>query len=216
MNQKFKYVLVMDCETTGLFKGENPVICPKTHKEYQSVSWGFLVVDFETLEIIDKLYVIIKWNGKSEWDFEAQKIHGMSKEYLNEHGFDEKEAVEIIGSFLEKYWGPYEVVEGKTRTYAKFPSTHMHLMGINVMSFDVHFLNHLFKRVLGEDIILNISHRHIDLNSVGLLTLGTYTSDELFDAVGLEKRGIHNALEDVKMTLDAARRIKLLWKTFVK
>ena len=184
----FEYILAMDCETTGLaVNRDDPSFNPETGEEYQSVSWGFIVADAETLEPVEKMYIEIQWNGESKWDMRAQKIHGLSKEHLEVNGFTESEAVEAIGTLIMKYWGP---------------TVRIGTLGHNVATFDLWFLKRLFRR---HGIELSFGSRHVDTSSIGFVNWKTFTSDQLFEMVGFDDRGDHNALQDAEQSLAAAR-----------
>ena len=182
-------LLAMDCETTGLsFNGDDPSI------GYQSVSWGFIVADAHTLKPIEELYVEIEWDGQSKWNKRAEKVHGLSKSYLAKNGVTEEEAVEQAGSLILRHWGPKNCI---------------HTLGHNVVSFDLWFLKRMFRN---HDIELRFGNRHYDTNSMGWVALETFTSDQLFEAVGLTARKDHNALTDARYALESARRIRLIFE----
>ncbi len=80
-----RFILPMDCETTGLYKGDDPSI------GHQCVSWGMIVADTETLQPVEELYVEIKFNehslaardkDSSFGEYAANKIHGLTYEHL--------------------------------------------------------------------------------------------------------------------------------------
>jgi DNA polymerase III epsilon subunit-like protein len=191
----FDYVLAADCETTGLFFNEDdPSYNSKTGQTHQSVSWGFIVADAVTLKPIEKLYIEIKYNGTSEWNDRAFKIHGLSKEYLAENGMSEEDAAAAIANLIIKYWGP---------------TGNICLLGHNVVTFDMWFLKRLMR---GQCIELKFGNRHIDTFSLGQCTIGIFNSDDLFDECGLPVREKHNALEDIEYTLESARRIKMIFR----
>jgi DNA polymerase III epsilon subunit-like protein len=139
------------------------------------------------------MYLEIQWNGESKWDNRAQKIHGLSKEHLAKNGFTEAEAVEAIGTLIMKHWGP---------------TVRIGTLGHNVATFDLWFLKRLFRR---QGIELSFGSRHVDTSSIGFVNWNTFTSDALFEAVGFDERGDHNALDDAEMSLEAARITKLLF-----
>lgn len=187
---KFNKLLVADCETSGLVfacDSNDPSQHPETKKTYQSVSWGLLVVDADTLKPIDELYVEIKYNGTSEWNMKAEQVHGLTKEYLEQNGVSEEEAAIEIGNFIFEHFGTSMVVCG----------------GHNFGSFDIWFMRRLMNQF---GIMFNISNRIIDTNSIGYVCYNTFTSDQLFDLMGV-KRTEHNSLEDAKASL------KILYNT---
>ena len=122
----FKYTLAADCETSGIaLNCDDPSQNPKTGEKYQAVSWGLVVVETGTLKAVDELYVEIQWDKQYKWNDGAQRIHGMSREYLRDNGVPMKEAVEQIGSLILTYWGP---------------DSPICLLGHNVHTFDLPFL----------------------------------------------------------------------------
>jgi len=191
----FKYILAVDCETTGLFFNvDNPSL--DGDKYHMALSWGIIVLEADSLKEVERLYVEIKWDGKSEWNESAAAVHGLTKEHLEKNGITEEEACILIGNLIVKYWATTPVV----------------LLGHNVVTFDLHFLRTMFRR---HGIELSFGNRHIDSFSASMITLNALTSDEMFAKVGLPDRELHNALEDILYTVEAVRAIKLLWNNFV-
>lgn len=202
----FDYLLAIDCETTGLcFNSDDVTNNPNTGEHHQTVSWGVIVADAQTLKPIEELYVEIKWNQLSKrqrqnnpnFGERAESVHGLSYDYLEENGVTEEEAVLAIGNLIMKYWGP----KGNIRT-----------LGHNVHTFDMPFLRDLFRR---NGIELSFGNRHYDTNSIGFCTVGSFNSDDLFSTMGMEARQTHNALDDAHMALESARRIRTLWNDMV-
>lgn len=196
----FKYILAIDCETTGYNKeGPDPSV------GHQAISWGIVVADAETLIPIEELYLEIKWNDESkrakELDPEfgniASSIHGLTSTYLEENGIEEIDAVVQITELILKYWGPTQMVK---------------CLGHNVVSFDIPFLRSTLSRY-GIDV--PFGSRHYDTNGIGFATVGSYTSDALFSTMGFDDRAGHNALEDAKQALESARRIRIIWNDMV-
>ena len=189
----FKHLLAVDCETTGLdFNSDHP------SNGHQAVSWGIVVLDSETFEQVEELYVEVKWNDISKaarkadpkFGKRAEEIHGLTFDYLEENGVTEEEAIEMIGAVIMKYWGP---------------SVSIRLLGHNVHLFDLDFLRDLFRR---HGIPLKFGNRHYDTNSIGWCAFETFTSDQLFELIGFDARGDHNALDDIKMTIAAAKAVR--------
>lgn len=204
------HVLAIDCETTGLcFKSDNPVrrtLEDGSLEEHQAVSWGFVVAKTDNLKPVEELYVKIKWNDScieqreknKKYGKRAEEIHGLTIDHLEDHGITEEEAVVKIGSMILKYWGP---------------ETNIRLLGHNVATFDMWFLRDLFRR---HGVELKFSNRQVDTSSAGFVNFESYTSDQLFDACGLDARKTHNALDDAKMALTAARTMRSIFNIGLK
>jgi len=196
----FQYILAMDSETTGVnFDSYDP------SEGHQAISWGFIVADSITLEPIEELYLEIKWNDESRanreadpnFSVDASAIHGLTFDYLEKNGIEESDAVEKIANLILKYWGPVNKVS---------------CLGHNVASFDI---KHLQKMFIHYGIDIPFNSRHCDSHSVGFATLGSYTSDALFNGIGCDERSDHNALDDAYMSLTSCRNIKILWNEMV-
>jgi len=196
----FKYVLAIDCETTGLdWNDDDP------SKGHQAVSWGIIVADAETLIPIEELYVEIKWNefskaarvADTEFSTAASAIHGLTFEYLEANGVDEDEAVVQILELILKYWGPTQNVK---------------CLGHNVHVFDVPFLKAMFRRY---GIEVPFGSRHYDTNSIGWAMTGAFVSDAFFSCMGFTDRARHNALQDAHQALESTRRLRVIWKDTV-
>ncbi len=203
----FEKLLAIDCETTGLcLNHESPVFNPKTGERHQTVSWGIIVADALTLKPIDELYVEVKWNKASKaqrkedssFGKRAEEVHGLEFAYLEKNGVSEEEAVVQIGNLIVNHWGP---------------TVSIRTLGHNVHLFDLPFLRDLFER---NEVPLSFGNRHYDTNSIGFATFGTFNSDDLFDCVGFEKRGDHNALEDARQALEATRIVRTIFQEAIK
>lgn len=182
-----KFGLGIDWETSGS-DWDDP---DGSHKKYQGLSFGAVVFDVDTFEPIETLYCELKFDGdKYHWSKEAEAIHGLSQEYLEKNGISREEAVILLGEFILKYFGP----DGKVM-----------FLGHNA-DFDIKFTNQLLTDF---DLPpLNKHHVILDTSSTGFITLGLYKSDMLFERLGFDKRGAHNALEDILMTLETCKIIK--------
>lgn len=189
----FSKLLVMDCETSGLaFSHYDPSIEPDG-REYQAVSWGLAVVDSTTFKVIDTLYVEIKHNGLAIWSDKAEAVHQMSKEYLEENGLSEEDAAVEIGEFILKHFGT-----GAVRC-----------AGHNVATFDIWFMRRLLEKF---EIMFSTGNRFVDTNSIGYACYETYTSDQLFELMGVE-RGSHNAMEDVMACIKVLKNTRHIYNT---
>lgn len=188
--------LFIDCETSGLaYNNDDPSFDPITNKTYQAVSFALAVVNAQTLDIIEELYVEIKWDGVSVWDKRAQAVHGLSLEHLEENGLDEEDAVVAIASLILKYWGPESPVC---------------LGGHNVATFDKYFLQRLLRK---HGIEVRFGSKAIDTNSIGFAVFGTHNSDDLFELVGIVRDPEnHNALDDVRACVKAVKMVRQISK----
>lgn len=189
----FDFVLAMDSETTGIALGsDDPSYNAKTGETYQAISWGFVVADAHTFKEIECLYVEIKWDGVSKWSMDAQKVHGISLEHLEEHGLDPEDAVVLIAELILKYWGPTSPVT---------------ILGHNAATFDLPFLKRLLR---SQGLEIKFSYRHIDSFSTGFVVFETFDSNQLFEMAGLPIRNEHNALEDARHALQSMKVIRQL------
>lgn len=202
----FDYLLAMDCETTGLCINNHTPVENNDGERHQAVSWGFVVADAQTLMPQKELYVEIKWNKYSKeqrkldsyFGIHAEKIHGLTKEYLDDNGMTETEAVErIANEIIVPYWG------------IGANMSNIRTLGHNVHTFDLPFLRDLFGR---HGLDLPFGNRHMDSNSLGFGTVGSLNSDDLFSVLGMDDRDEHNALEDARMALESFRLVRVLWK----
>lgn len=184
-------LLGIDCETSGLFfNGDNPALGDGTQGYYQAVSWGLVVINAETLQPIEKLYLEVKWDGKSIWSPKAEAVHGLSKAHLEEHGVSRTEAVEEIGNLILNHWGP---------------SSPVCVLGHNP-SFDLSFLK---ADLRSEGLEVRFGSKVVDTNSIGFAVFNTHNSDDLFELVGV-KRGEHNALDDALAALKVVQTVRKL------
>jgi hypothetical protein len=193
----FDYVLACDCETTGIaFGSVDPTGSQDCDNEeyFQAISFGFIVASATTFKPIAELYVEIQHDDRYVWNDGAEKVHGLSREYLAANGMSRKDAAFKIAAFIEKYFGPIQDIRK------------ICLLGHNVATFDRYFLIELLQEF---DLCPQFGNRHIDTFSLGVTLMGCCSSDELFDTLGLERDpNNHNALEDTKHALKAARLMK--------
>lgn len=189
----FQFLLAIDCETTGL--NFNSMF--GADEGHQAVSWGMIIADAVTLKPIEELYVEIKWNEYSKaarqkdssFGRKAEQIHGLTFDYLEKNGIKESEAVLQMGQLIVKYFGTNKITT----------------LGHNVHYFDLPFLRSMFLR---HGIELKFGNRHVDTNTVGFVNYNTFNSDDMFEYMGFEQRTTHNALDDIKMSLETARQTR--------
>ena len=163
--------------------------------EHQGIALGAVVFDIQTFEPIDTFYVEIKFDdSKYKWEKQAEKIHGLSKEYLEENGLSAEDAATAFMNFFVKHFLPDEEVI---------------LLGHN-KDFDIAFL-HKFLEPFG--IMPKLSYRGINTSDVGMVAFGMVKSDQIFEHIGLPPRQDHNALEDILYTLEVCKTVRTLVNT---
>jgi DNA polymerase III epsilon subunit-like protein len=184
----FKVGLCIDWETSGAIWGGD------SSKEFQGISCGAIVFDVKTFDPVEELYLEIKHNPKWKWSDEAEKIHGLSREYLEQNGVTQEEAAMALAELILKYWG----TDSKVMFLGHNPE------------FDRRFTNQLLNEIDIEfsveasgkfDSRIDVFHVVLDTSALGFITLGLYKSHLLFEKIGFEERGDHNALEDARQTL---------------
>lgn len=193
-----KYGLAIDWETSGATWGGD------SSKEYQGLSFGAIVFNTSDFSPVEELYRVIKFKpDRYKWSPEAAAIHGMSVDFLERTGISQEDAAVDLAELILKYWGPDSKVM---------------LLGHNT-EFDRRFTNQLLNSIEIEFSVeketrlsswVQVHHVVLDTSSLGFITLGLYKSDLLFEKIGFEARGDHNALDDVRMTLQTAAAIKQL------
>lgn len=182
----FERILAIDTETSGLFMGTDSPAKNDKGEYYQVLSWGLMVLDAQTLDTIEELYIEQQWDGVAKWDARAEAVHGLSKEHLAVNGVSREEAQVQIASLILKYWGKTPVVT----------------LGHNSIRFDLPFLEHE-AQLAGID--LRFGNRHIDTNTLAFTLFNCFNSDDWFEQLGFKQRNAHNSLEDIRMTVKGAR-----------
>lgn len=197
---KHEFGLCIDWETSGADFGKDSSI------KYQGLTFGAIVFKTETFEPVEELYVEIKFDSaRYQWSDAAEKIHGKTREYLEEHGITQQEAAMKLAELILKYWGP---------------SSKVLFLGHNP-EFDRRFTNQLLNTIEIEfsvertdppkfDSWIEVFHVVLDTSALGYITLGLYKSDLLFERIGFEKRKEHNALDDARFTLQTCAAIRAL------
>jgi DNA polymerase III epsilon subunit-like protein len=190
-----KFGLMIDWETTGADFGQDSSI------NYQGISFGAIVFDLQTFEPVEELYREIKFNAeKYKWTDSAEKIHGLSREHLAEKGVDSEEALADLIEMMIKYWPP-----GFFATTGVEPTSKVLLAGHN-KGFDMDFTNQLF---VDNGMEIAFHHVGLDTTMIAFATIGEYKSDIVFNLLGgVNKRDLHNALEDARATLTVLRTVR--------
>lgn len=177
-----KFGLAIDWETSGYS-------LPKYAENHQGISFGALIYEVATLDIVDTLYrEIIFEDTKYEWSDGAEKVHGITRDHLKLHGVTQAEAAYDLCSMVLKYIGNEKVP----------------LLGHRVY-FDEAFTDQCTSAI---EVQLTYDPIRIDSAAIGLMFLGTGSSDQLFEACGLPPRQAHNSLEDITYTIKSLQAIK--------
>ncbi len=160
--------------------------------KHQGIALGAAIFDVETFEVIDTFYVDIKFDeSKYIWSDGAEKIHGLTREYLNKNGETAEDAAVKFVNFLLTHF---------------LPDEELLVMGHN-KDFDIAFL-HQFLEPFG--IMPKIWYRGINTCDIGIVCFGLAKSDQIFEHIGLPQREDHNALEDAIYTVIVCQRVKKL------
>lgn len=182
-----KFGLCIDWETSGSdFGGDSA-------KSYQGISFGAVIFDTATFEPVDQVYVELQFDDtKYKWSAEAEAIHGLSREHLEQHGVSREDALCTLLELIAKWIG--------TESKIMF-------LGHNV-DFDIDFT-----RQLANDFGINLKIHHVKLETsgAGFITIGEYKSDKVFEFfTGCVREGSHNALDDALMALTTVRNMRAL------
>lgn len=188
-----KYGLGIDWETSGADWGFRYDDYSK-QSSYQGISFGAVVFETETFEPVETLYREIHFDAnKYQWTEQAEAIHGLSRTHLLRNGVPSEEAACDLAELVLKYWGPNPFV----------------VMLAHRLDFDLHYTKQLLEPY---ELMFNRDGVKLDTCGTAFALLGIHKSDKLFDFLGLEGRGKHNALEDILMTLEAMRTMRLIMR----
>ena len=191
MSNKTK-ILFVDVETTGY--DQTNMMDRTGEGKYEMVSLGAIAANANSLKELGHFYTEIIPSETVQWSAAAERIHGLSRDYLNEHGVSSEVAFTQFVEFLCKHFDP---------SYA------ITLGGHNVATFDRHFIIRFFEH---NDAEIRLSGHSVDSYTLGKVLLNANNSNELFEQVGID-RDTHNALEDARASLKAARLVKRLYET---
>lgn len=185
-------ILFVDVETSGY--ALNDLMDRTGNGKFQMVSLGAIVASANSLKELDEFYIEFKPLNTCEWSAGAERIHGLSRDYLSEHGVDYETGFISFVEFLVKHFDPSRAIT---------------LGGHNVATFDRHFLIRFFEY---NEANIQLSGHSVDSYTLGKVLLNANNSNELFEQVGVD-RDTHNALEDARASLKTARLVKRLYET---
>jgi len=198
-----KFSLFLDWETSG---ANFELSYEEQAKQFQGIQLGLVVANNETFEEVDSLKVNIKFDPQFEWQDGAQKVHGITREFLEEHGVDREDAAVEVIEFILKHFNQdclYLKENGP-----KHMNQHRIAFGGHNLEFDIAHLQALLA-VAG----FQIDEHHVKINTtvIGFHAVTLYRSNDLFPLFSAgEERGDHDALEDTRMSLAVARGVKQL------
>lgn len=181
LNRLPQFGLGIDWETTGYS-------LPNYASKHQGISFGAIIFDVKTLEPIESLYQEIKYDPRYIWDAGAEKVHGITREYLEKNGVSQEEAAFALADLVNRYLGNDNVM----------------VLGHRV-HFDIAFTDQLLNSAGME---FTYHPTKIDSCSMATILLELTYSNDIFAILGIPPRGQHNALEDIMYTLEAVKRMK--------
>jgi DNA polymerase III epsilon subunit-like protein len=184
-----KFGCLIDWETSGsTFGGDSSI-------EHQGISFGVAIFDTTTFEPVETLYRELHFDdSKYKWTDAAEKIHGLSREHLTTAGVSREDGLADLMELFLKYFPPGSKI----------------LMAGHNVGFDMDFTNQLFA-----DFGIEISFHHVTIDTSGLAfaLTGEYKSDIVFELLGgVNKRDLHNALEDALATLTVLRNVRQIFE----
>lgn len=192
-----EFGLCLDWETTGADFGKDSSL------RYQGIEFGAIIFNAKTFEPIEKLKLYVKFNpDKYVWTEGAQKIHGLTVEFLEANGVTQEEAATQLAELILKYFGTSRVL----------------FLGHNP-EFDRRFTNQLLNSIDIEfsvensgkfDSQIEVFHVVLDTSALGYIAFGIYKSDLLFEKIGFPARGDHDALADAEQTLETCAAVRAL------
>jgi len=180
-------MIIVDCETGGLDPQKDALV---------------QVACFDTVdrELVTWLVRPSKWLG---WSEEAERVHGLSREFCEREGLEESYVMHELAAWLEK------------RRWAE-------IGGANPQ-FDLAFLRAAASR---QGVVLHVNRRAVDVQSVawvadkiGRITLPrkkeggapSCSLDAILETLGRSRDGAgHSAAEDVSLTAFAFQRLLTL------
>ena len=190
--------LCIDWETSGSAWGDD------TSKYYQGVSFGAIAFNTSDFSIIDTLYREIKFDEtKYKWSNEAERIHGLSKEYLEKNGIDREDAAVDLIQFINNNFKDEKKIMflGHNPEFDRRMTNQ--LMGVVNFEFSIERLDKLKTHIA-------LHHVMLDTSALGFITMDKYKSNELFESMGFT-RDNHNALEDAMFTVQTCAAIKAIF-----
>lgn len=180
-----RFGLAIDWETSGYS-------VPEYAKSHQGISFGAIIFDVQSLEPVEALYLEIQFNPKYSWEMGAEKVHGLSRDYLQKNGVSQEEAATQLLNLIIKY-----IAIGDD---------------VMLLGHRVHF-DKAFTQQLTQSIGVDLSYHPntIDSCSMAITLMEIAKSEDVFQLMGMPPREEHNAMEDITYTLMSIKRMKELF-----
>lgn len=180
------YFIAVDVETSGVIR---PGTEKPGEKPSQCISIALLVIDTKTLDEVDSYYSTIRFDPtRFDWSTRAEAVHGLSQAALA-NAPDMATVARQLVTIIQR-WLP--------------PQDKKLFLGHNP-SFDQSFTLQLMAEI-GES--LQFIHRALDGFSYGFAAFGLENSDEHFDYMNVDRSGAHNALDDIRLSVEMLREVR--------
>lgn len=179
------HLLVVDTETSG----SSWETYEETFRRYQVLSIALILATSDTFKPVKELYIELKFDaGKYEWTTQAEAIHGLTREHLEENGLSNEDAAAEVAQFIFDHFGTGKVM----------------ILGHNP-GFDIAALEQLLEP---HGVMPTLHHVVLDTSALGVFTIGEFRSKPLFEFFHGSRAEKHNALDDARMTLEVAATVR--------
>lgn len=201
---KHDFGLVVDWETSGLPDDRVPM---RTYLEGpQGVEIGAILVNLPEFRPVAEYESRVRFLGTVDgityggpthealsWSADAERIHGISVSDTQMAPIPVRVAEDLV-EFI------------KTNTGFGDLNKHRIMLCGHNPSFDAYFTRQLLF-LGGKERSVQFHHRMVDTFSLGYVTYGVTSSDDLFWKISRVNRKIHSAIKDARLTLQALRNI---------
>lgn len=181
MKTSAKYAIAFDFETGDLISATK-----KAFYDAAAVEIALVVIDLEQLSIVEEKSFIFKDEYKEGLSYseQAELVHGITKEIRKSKGVELKEIYKYLVGLFKKYKNPRQLC---------------HLLGHNIISFDVPFLRNFFE-YMGDDLDKYVKF-YTDtmlLAHLSVLEQENYQLHTCCQINGIDLVNAHRALDDTK------------------
>lgn len=181
MKTSAKYGIVFDLETGDLISEKK-----RAFYDAAAIEIALVVVDFEKLSIVEEKSFIFKDEYKEDLSYSAQAeaVHGITKEIRIQNGVELKTIYKEICNLFKKYKNPRQMC---------------HLIGHNIISFDVPFLRNFFE-YMGDNLDNYVKYYTDTMlfAHMSALEQENYQLGTCCQLNGIDLVNAHRALDDTK------------------